>query len=79
MAYFTAILARVLAIADGVLAVFTSDPVQINAQGGCSNLSIINVCLNDCGDALVSELTEMMFGGVSFLNGVLTALGAGCY
>jgi hypothetical protein len=80
MAYFTTIIARILALTDKVLAIWTSTPVEITqgAGTGCQNV-VVNVCVNACGTALVGELQNMVFGGVSFANGLLQALGAGCY
>ena len=78
MSYFSTIVARCLAITDKVLAIWTTTPVHLTTGGACTSGSI-NVAVNACGDTLVAQLQQMVFGGVSFLNGLLTALGAGSY
>ena len=77
MAYFNGILARILALTDAVLAVYTTAPVAI--PGSACSSGAINVCVNACGADLVTELQGLTFGGIAFLNGLLQALGAGCY
>jgi hypothetical protein len=77
MSFVQTILARILALTDAVLAVYTNTPTEI-AGSGCAS-GAINVSLNDCGTALVAELQGLTFGGVAFLNGILAALGAGNY
>jgi hypothetical protein len=78
MAFITTIIARILAITDSVLAIYTTTPVELQGASACT-AGAINVCVNACGADLVTELQNLTFGGVSFLNGILTAFGAGCY
>ena len=55
MTYLQSILARVLSLADPILAVWTTTPTVI--PGDCGS-GVLNVCVNDCGESLVRLLVD---------------------
>lgn len=79
MPFFQSILARILALTDSVLSAWTTAPVEVAVGTSTCPASILNVCVNACGDGLVDQLQGLVSGGVGFLNGILLALSAGCY
>jgi len=75
MAYIVAIIAKVLAITDGVLEIFTTTPALVG-NGTCATGGI-NVTLSTCGDTLVANLGAVIGTGAQFLANILQAFGAG--
>ena len=76
MPYLVSIIAKVLAIVDGVMAPWTTTPTVIDSACGIGR---INVALSGCGTDLVDGLAKLVVGGVALLANIVQALGAGSY
>ena len=79
MQFLISIIARVLALTDAVLAVWTTTPTPVDVGTSTCPAQILNVCVNACGTGLVEQLQGLVSGGIGLLNGMLLALSAGCY
>jgi len=77
LGYLQLIIAKGLAIVDGLMENWTTTPEEI-AQGTCG-VTVVNVELNACGTELTDGLFELIHRGVALLNGMVAALGAGSY
>ena len=80
LSYLQLIIAKGLALVDGILENFTSVPAVVTGTGtGACAIGGINVVLNGCGTQLANDLATLMVQGVALLQGMITALGAGSF
>lgn len=73
MAYILSIIARSLALVDGIMSSWTTTPTALS--GACGT-GAINVSLNTCGQSLAAGIEQLVNQAVPLLNNVIQALGA---
>ncbi len=74
--YLTGIIAKLLALADGVVSYWTTEPKVLHDECGPSK---IQVSLNECGEAFAESIRNMTVSTVEFINSIMSAMGAGNY
>jgi hypothetical protein len=73
MTYLLNIIARGLAIVDGIMASWTTTPAFV---GGNCGTGAVNVTLTACGSDLVAGIEKLVNQAVPLLNALVGALGA---
>jgi len=68
------IIAKLLAMVDQTLGLFAS--VSETAPFGACNITVYNVQMNDCGDALVDTLGDLIYYGLQLLGHLVKAMEA---
>jgi hypothetical protein len=76
LSYLQLIIAKGLALVDGIMENWTTAPAAIDSACGIGQ---INVALNTCGTDFANSIAKLAVGGVALLQGVIQALSAGSY